>query len=63
MALSPGDIRYRNHCDKCGVKVGDATMEWSLNKYGASLCWNCQPKTIEEVTKKWEGKQSNDTKN
>lgn len=63
MATFMGDPRYRNRCDKCDESVGENTAEWSLNKYGAVFCWDCQPKTIEEVTKKWKNKEVNTARN
>ena len=63
MATFIGDPRYRGRCDKCNVSVSEGTVEWSMNKYGCVLCFDCQPRKIEEVTKKWKSRQEGTLKN
>lgn len=38
------DIRYIP-CDKCGWKgkMNEKNAQWSISKYGVSLCWDCIP--------------------
>ncbi len=53
---------FRYHCDRCGDQVGDKTYEWSMYHYGKVLCYDCQPRTIDEAVSKWKEKETTENK-
>lgn len=50
MATYKGDIRYRAKCFKCKAPMGDAALNFPIEK---RLCWDCRPHDFNKAVEKY----------